>query len=981
MRLKTFGGLWIENSGADSDAGPRPRPLALLAILAVAGANGASRDRVLSVLWPDTDEDRARQRLSQTIYTLRRDLGGVDVVVATPTLRLDASVISSDVADFRTAVAAKRWSDAEGLYAGPFLDGFYLADAPEFERWAESERSSLATDAIRAIETLAKASVGEGRYEEAAEHWRRLTRLDPVNSRIAALYMETLAALGDRAGALTHGRAHMELLRSEFDAKPDRQFEALMARLRESGGATFDVPARPIIAPVAGSLTAGSLATAAPPAVSEPAVAVTAEELPTTAESTPPVRWQLDPTVRRRMTLSVVGILGLAIVAIVGWRTATASRRGIHPGSVLAVGRIRDLAAPDSAALSGVLSEMLATSLGRVSALQVIANSRMLELAPRDANAPPTALTDAARRAGATEIIEGELMPLADRQLRLEVRRVDIGRGVVLGGYRVSGNDRIALFDSVTALIAADFRVGAPTGSLAEVSTRSPVAYGFYEEGLRALYQYDAFAANRLFQLAVREDSNFAMAVYYAWRAARMIEDPVWTKLSDRALLLASRAPPRDRLLIMAHVGAALSDPRAAAAAETLAANYPRDPEALARAADLTADLPRAVALLNKSIALDSAAGISSAAQCRLCDAFGSLTLRYEWADSDAAVRRTFERWRTLRPNDAIPWGMIADWQTGFGRRAEADAATRRYEALGGSPGNLRLGELVKSLRYDDFDAANRACEDNLAASDSVQFGRYRWFCLIALREQGRYREAVALVRDGRLPKSRIVRRVPPLDNYQAAIIDMEMGRGLAAADEFLATRPVLADTAPPAAGTAARFTTWVMTLSATAAVAGGDTLRARRSVDSIEVFGHRSSFPRDPLLHHFVRGLLYSRAHHDDAAVQEYRAAIQSPTFGYTRINYELGQSLLRLNRPREAIPIVQAALHGGIEGSNLYITRTELHELLAQLFDATQQRDSAVAHYLIVERAWVSADPFIKRRYDAARDWLIRAGRLPRR
>jgi DNA-binding SARP family transcriptional activator/TolB-like protein len=976
LRLKTFGGLWIENSGVDSDAGPRPRPLALVAILAVAGANGVSRDRVLSVLWPDADEDRARQRLSQTIYTLRRDLG-VDVVLTTPTLRLDASVISTDVADFRAAVAAKNWTEAEALYAGPFLDGFYLAEAPEFERWAESERSSLATDAIRAIETLAKASVGAGRYEEAAEHWRRLTRLDPVNSRIAASYMETLAALGDRAGALTHGRAHMELLRSEFDAKPDRQLEALMTRLRESGGAPFDAPARPSISP---PLATAGVATPAPPAKSEPSAAVTVEELPATARITPTVSWRLDTTVRRRATFSVVAILGLSIAAIVVWRTATASRRGIRQGSVLAVGRIRDLAAPDSAALSGVLSEMLATSLGRVSALQVIANSRMLELAPRDANAPPTALTDAARRAGATEIIEGELMPLADRQLRLEVRRVDIGRGVVLGGYRVSGTDRIALFDSVTALIAADFRVGAPTGSLAEVSTRSPVAYGFYEEGLRALYQYDAFAANRLFQLAVREDSNFAMAVYYAWRAARTIEDPMWMKLSDRALSLASRAPPHDRLLIMAHVGAAISDPRAGAAAETLAANYPRDPEALARAADLTADLSRAVALLNKSIALDSAAGISSAAQCRLCEAFGSLALRYEWADSDAAVRRTFERWRTLRPNDALPWGMIADWQTGFGRRAEADAAARRYEALGGSPGNLHLGELVKSLRYDDFEAANRACEDNLAASDSVQFGRYRWFCLIALREQGRYREAVALVRDGRLPKSRIVRRVPPFDDYQAAIIDMEMGRGLAAADEFLAARRVLADTAPQAEGTLARSTTWVMTLSATAAVAGGDTLPARRLVDSIEAFGRRSSYPRDPLLHHFVRGLLYSRAHHDDAAVQEYRAALQSPTFGYTRINYELGQSLLRLNRPTEAIPTVQAALHGGIEGSNLYITRTELHELLAQLFDATQQRDSAAAHYLVVERAWLSADPFLKRRYDAARQWLIRAGRSPR-
>src|SRR6185503_12226644 len=117
------------------------------------------------------------------------------------------------------------------------------------------------------------------------------------------------------------------------------------------------------------------------------------------------------------------------------------------------------------------------------------------------------------------------------------------------------------------------------------------------------------------------------------------------------------------------------------------------------------------------------------------------------------------------------------------------------------------------------------------------------------------------------------------------------------------------------------------------------------------------------------VRGLLHSRAGEHEAALKEFRAAIHSPTFGYTRINYEFAQSALALKRPREAIPLVQAALHGGIEGAGFYITRTELHEMLARLFDADGQRDSAKVHYAIVERAWRSADPFLEPRYKAVR------------
>src|SRR5205823_6580338 len=40
----------------------------------------------------------------------------------------------------------------------------------------------------------------------------------------------------------------------------------------------------------------------------------------------------------------------------------------------------------------------------------------------------------------------------------------------------------------------------------------SIVARRFYEEGLRAFYQFDANAANRLFRAALREDSTSAMA-------------------------------------------------------------------------------------------------------------------------------------------------------------------------------------------------------------------------------------------------------------------------------------------------------------------------------------------------------------------------------------------------------------------------------------------------------------------------------------
>src|SRR5262249_47632040 len=115
--------------------------------------------------------------------------------------------------------------------------------------------------------------------------------------------------------------------------------------------------------------------------------------------------------IRRRTAILSAAAVAISVIAALAFRSVAAPHTTATP--ILAVGRIRDLVSPDSARLGGVLSEMLATSLGRMNAVQVIANSRMLELTPRDADTSRSALTDAARRAGATEVIEGELIPLA----------------------------------------------------------------------------------------------------------------------------------------------------------------------------------------------------------------------------------------------------------------------------------------------------------------------------------------------------------------------------------------------------------------------------------------------------------------------------------------------------------------------------------------------------------------------------------------
>jgi Tol biopolymer transport system component/DNA-binding SARP family transcriptional activator len=214
-------------------AASQPRRLALLALVACSGDHGMTRDRLLGMLWPESDEERARKGLNQALYALRQEMGDGEVFLGTTDLRLNPELVTSDLATFTSAIKAGQLERATAVYIGPFLDGFHLSEAPEFERWLEEERAGLARDYATALERLARLAADRGECLESVEWWRKLAAQDPLNARVAIGLMEALVAAGDRTAALQHARVYEVLIEQELEAPPDREVVALAQRIRD----------------------------------------------------------------------------------------------------------------------------------------------------------------------------------------------------------------------------------------------------------------------------------------------------------------------------------------------------------------------------------------------------------------------------------------------------------------------------------------------------------------------------------------------------------------------------------------------------------------------------------------------------------------------------------------------------------------------------------------------------------------------------
>lgn len=914
----------------------QPKRLALLAYLACRPAGEfVRRDVLLGVFWPDLPQDAARRSLRQALHLLRTTLGPSAIASrGDDDVAVDAAYLAADAPQFLAAAAERRHVEALDLYRGDLLAGFFLSGGSvAFEHWLEEERGRLRGLAAKAAEMLAETAERAGDAASAAGWARRALGLTPDDEVALRRLLGLLDRAGDRGGALRAYDSFARRLARELDEQPSQETRALVAGLR---GRARPSPALDI---------------------ERPATSVAAPESPVASR----------PGRRALAGVAITSaVLGAAALLWFGARP---------PGGVLAVGAVVAADSTVPVLATRALPELLATGLGRVRGLQVIDHPRFEQVTGQLlAAGQPGEPTDAARAAGATELVEGTLYRLLGDSLRLDLRRIDARQGIVLDAVSVTGRDVFALADSAAARFAARLREPAPTPGLASVTSPSLVAHGLYDEGLRTFYRDgDYHAAARLFQAALDQDSTFAMAAYFLGRSMEIVDPASGGDQFARAVRLASHATEREALLIRVQWPAAQNEPGWRALADSLAARSPGAPEgryAQGLGGLMAGDYPRATAALRDVIHIDSLSLPGASGLCMACDAYAALVLGEIAEDSIPLALRDASTWLRISPRAPRAWDLLADALERSDRLREAFAARDTAARLRTGSGAGLVDRAYFLIRGGDFTGADRLLAAGEQVGSTAERTDVLWWHVISLRAQGRPLAAVPFAR-------RMLALQPHDSDLVLAAVPIgaayfEAGDFAAAARIFDASGIHTLTFRREHPGLAARHRAWALAQRATVAAATGDTARLRVLADSITVHARGSAFGRDWTLPAYAHGLYLERTGRLAEAADSFRATIYSPTEGYTRINLELARTLIALGRPREAIGWMQAALRGGMEASNYFLTRTDAHEMLAQAFAAAGQVDSARAHYAWVVRAWSHAEPPAWARREAAARYL---------
>lgn len=439
--LKNLGGALLQ--GVDGPvrgkAGHRRR-IALLAVLTSARGRPVAREKLIGLLWPEHPADAARRLLSESLYVLRKALGEDTFSSVGDEVALDSRVVTSDANGFEEAVEAGDPSRAVALYKGPFLEGFYLSEAAEFERWVEGERDRLDRMYAQVLEDLADAAEGRGEFLEAAGWWRRLAGHDSYSSRLVLRLMGALEKGGEHMAALRAASEHADFLRTELGALPDPAVPAYAERLR-TAPPTGRIPAVP--EPV--ELVQQD------PLLSEPRVTDESDLEPPQVLPEADEPGQLEPDhrdppgvsrvappsriARNRLLRLAAATAGTALllIVVVWFRQTQPSRAASQPtSSAFDPRRVAVLYFDDHSAnrdlghIANGLTEGLIHELAQVSALHVISRNGVKPY--RAGNTPLDSIVRALRIG---TLVEGSIQRSGDR-LRVTVQLVDTHTGAHL---------------------------------------------------------------------------------------------------------------------------------------------------------------------------------------------------------------------------------------------------------------------------------------------------------------------------------------------------------------------------------------------------------------------------------------------------------------------------------------------------------------------------------------------------------------------
>ncbi len=201
-----------------------------------------SREKLATLLWSDSDEEKSRAALRKTLARLNTALEGIPCILVTrdslhfqpqveTAVDLYALELASTVARDNKSPDLESLEAAALLYQGEFLEGWSVPDAPEFDEWVALQRENNRLHIDRILGKMAEVRADHGERQLALQAARQRLKFDPINENACQELMRLQFAAGDHLAALETFAGFKRHLQRELGVEPAEATIELVGQL------------------------------------------------------------------------------------------------------------------------------------------------------------------------------------------------------------------------------------------------------------------------------------------------------------------------------------------------------------------------------------------------------------------------------------------------------------------------------------------------------------------------------------------------------------------------------------------------------------------------------------------------------------------------------------------------------------------------------------------------------------------------------
>lgn len=231
LKISFLGKLHFEYKNFDITDKVGTKTAALIALLMLQENKNMSREKAITYLWPDSNEEAAKYNLRYNFWLLKRLIGEDDKGEHFLNIDKDYCGINAKYSfkcdilellkfDSNKDYELEKLLEIKSILCGDFFEGHYFNNCDDFNELILFERNNFENKKIKLFKKLAQAYEDLKKYEESIGIVNEIFKLDPYSEETAVKALHTYSLNKDRAGAVKFYKDFSNKLISDLGIRP-----------------------------------------------------------------------------------------------------------------------------------------------------------------------------------------------------------------------------------------------------------------------------------------------------------------------------------------------------------------------------------------------------------------------------------------------------------------------------------------------------------------------------------------------------------------------------------------------------------------------------------------------------------------------------------------------------------------------------------------------------------------------------------------